>query len=191
MSEFHINASAIPIPPTVPTSFTTDSGTGVPVANILQMHGYDSSENNIFGITSKGGVNAGNPPGTGAVNEVDYYLTNRIHGTGTTVDDVTPVTLFNFNLGAIPGVYNFSGSIIGYNTTDALATVNTYFFAVRTNGVAGTEIPPTDTVSKDDTTMENCLITYQVLGNIYSVIVNGLAGKNINWQTVTTYNFVS
>lgn len=62
MSQFYQSPSAVTPPPAVPTSFITDSGTAIPVANILNMYaktGYNNGSTVLF---------------TGSGNTVDLHL---------------------------------------------------------------------------------------------------------------------
>lgn len=178
-----VNTAGGPSPPAVPTSFVTDvNSPSIPIANVENVKGGNTTANNILGIRTDGSSGS---------NTLTVQLTNRITGSATTADAATPATLFTFSLGATPGLYLFTGNVMGYDTTDALGTANTFFLAVRTAAGIATLIQDVDTISREDATMQTCLITYQFLANNFSIIVNGLAGKNIDWQTITTYEFVS
>lgn len=174
--------SSGPIPPIIPTSFVTQDGTAVPLANVLLIDGIDSSENNDNGIISKGGV-----AGTGTSNEVDIVLTNRITGTATTTDNITPQTLSSFSLGAIPATYLLEIRIIAYNITDALSAGYTSTSTIRTTGASGTEIDAAPGIISEEGAMSGVIVQNQIVGNSLEIEVTGLAGKTINWKSLTTY----
>lgn len=181
-----INTSSGAVPPTVPTSFVTQNGIAVPLANILIIDGFDSTENNDNGITTKGGV-----AGTGTQNEVDVVITNRIQNKVTTVD-ATPTAVSTFALGATPGVYTFDVNIAGFDTTDILGVGYSLFGTIRTTGAAGTLCGSVDKiVNEENATVFPCTATIIASGNNAIIQVTGLAGKIINWNSVTTYLFVS
>lgn len=64
-----------PIPPNIPTTFTTDSGSATPAANILNVLGDDTIANDTDGLTT-----------SAAGNTVTVLLTNRISLSATTSD---------------------------------------------------------------------------------------------------------
>lgn len=171
-----------PIPPNIPTSFITQDGTAVPAANVLIVNGTDSSENNDNGIISKGGV-----VGTGTSNEVDIVITNRITGTATTTDNITPQTLTTFSLGATPATYLLEIRIIAYNVTDALSAGYTSTSTIRTTGVSGSEISANPGIVSEEGTMTGVVVQNQISGNNVETIVTGLSGKTIHWKALTTY----
>jgi hypothetical protein len=174
--------SSGPIPPIIPTSFVTQDGTAVPLANVLLIDGLDSSENNDNGIISKGGV-----VGTGTSNEVDIVLTNRITGTATTTDNVTPQTLSSFSLGLTPATFLLEIRIVAYNVTDSLSAGYTSTSTIRTTGAAGTEIDAAPGIISEEGAMSGVIVQNQIVGNTVEIEVTGLAGKTINWKALTTY----
>ena len=186
-----ISTTAGPVPPTVPTSFTTQSGTAVPAANILLVNAYDVIENNVNGIETKGGVAGGDPPGTGATNEVDIYLTNRITGSATTTDAVTQTILYAFNLGTTPATYLFDIKIIAYNITDALSAGYQLYKVVRTTGAVAIDITAQPGIIGEEGAMSGAVAASFFNLNTSGVQVFGIAGKTINWSVLTTYTVVS
>ena len=194
MSEFHIISTDANIPSDVPTSFQTDDGTGVPAAHILIMHGYDSTENNVFGITSKGDGAAGNPPGTGLANEVDYYLTNRDHSNATTVG-VTTANVITFSPPSTRGIYDLTFYVAGWCDTDTLGASYQVTGSVRSNGVnlATTGTPVRTMVG--DTTLFSVELVDVVIAAGPSIVLQatGLSplgvDKTIKWTAVMTYTF--
>lgn len=185
MSQVYKSLISGPVPPTVPTSFITQNGTGVPAANILLVNGFDSIENNDNGIITKGGV-----VGTGTSNEVDIILTNR--GTGqVSTANATPTTLFTFNLSATPGVYYIDGDIIAFNTTDTAGGSYNFVSGIRSTGAAAIEISTEFKDVFEEVAMTTCDFNINVSGNSVIVQVIGIAGKTINWNTYLTYRFVS
>lgn len=186
MSQIQQPASSQPPPPSVPTNFETQDGTATTSNNILIVNGDDSTENNINGITAKGGV-----AGTGTANEVDIVLTNRITGSGQTTDDVTPVVLYTFPLGATPGNYNFFIRCTAYDVDDSLGAAYTSFSGIRTTGAAGVVLGANVGMVTEEGALEDAVLTNQVTGNNYELVVTGLAGKTINYVALTEYIFVS
>ena len=174
--------SSGPIPPVIPTNFISQNGTAVPLANNLIINAIDSTENNDNGVITKGGV-----VGTGTSNEVDLVLTNRITGTATTTDGVTPVTLSSFPLGATPGTFLLEIRIVAYNVTDALSAGYTSTSTIRTTGASGSEIDAAPGIISEEGIMSGVVVQNQIVGNTVEIEVTGLAGKVINWKSLTTY----
>lgn len=174
-------ASSGPLPPSIPTSFVTDNGTAVPAANILIVHGTDSTENNSFGIIAKGGV-----AGTGTSNEVDVVLTNRFHGSGTTVG-ATTADLITFALGATPGTFFFNFTTAVFNASTPAGAGYDSFTTVRTDGATATIIGDTDSITHEDAALITTTAQVVVSGNNAIFRVGGVAGLSINWKVVGTY----
>lgn len=181
--------SSTPLPPEIPTSFTTDvrdnsttsPGTAVPAANILQVLGRDTNQNNDNGIRTDADPNNGN---------VLYVeLTNRVTGAVTTTD-ATPTTIISLSLGAVAGVYIAQGDLTAYNTTDVAGASYTFEGAMRTTGAAATEIGVEGKNVFEEAAMAAADFTVSASGNNLVVSVIGIAGKTINWNGFFTYRFV-
>lgn len=186
MSQFFIATTSGNLPPSVPTSFSTDNGTATPAANILEVMAIDVTDNNVNGIQVEGGLVQ-----TGAANRVQVQLTNRISGTATTTDGVTPQTVYSFPLGATPGTYLLSVRIVGFNVTDSLSASYSSFRNVRTTGVAAVTVGATTAFVDEEGAMTGVLVANGVSGNNATVTVTGLAEKTINWLALTEYIFIS
>lgn len=179
------NTSSGPVPPAVATSYITQNGTAVPLANVLIVNAFDSVENNDNGIITKGGV-----VGTGTSNEVDIILTNRQTGQITTVD-ATPTTIITFALGATPGVYYISGDIVGYDITDIAGAAYNFTSGIRTTGAAGVEISTEFKDIFEEAAMSPADFNVNVSGNNMIIQIIGIAAKTIDWNCYLTYRFVS
>lgn len=177
-----IYARATSAEPAIPTSFITDDGTAIPVANELEIKARDTSENNDNGIQTVADPNNGKT--------VYVELTNR-QTTLTTTTDASETNLSVFALGATPGVYFFWGNVQCFNTTDSLGSGYGFEAAIRTDGAAATEISIEVTNNFEEVGMEDVYI--EVTKNVNSFVLNGfgLAGKTIKWNTVFEYRFVS
>lgn len=186
MSQIIVPMTSGNVPPNIPTSFATQDGTAVPSANVLIVNAFDSTENNSNGIITKGGI-----VGTGTSNEVDVILTNRVTGTATTTDGITPVNVFTFQLGVTPGAYVFTSKLTVFNLTDSLSAGYSSQASVVTNGIAGTLIDTGNFFTSEEAGMETLDLENSVTGNTLQLNVTGLAGKTIHYVALTDFIFVS
>lgn len=184
--------SSGPIPPIIPTEFDTQDGNAVPDNNILLVYAYDTSENNDNGIETKGGIAGGDPPGTGATNEVDIYLTNRLTGTVTTVGATTsPIVTFT---PSVIGTYAIECRIAAYNTTGSLGAGYSVFGTARFDGVNSNLCGTPDKIVNEEGAMSAANVTMTVSGA--NILINGLGyqllgvDQSINWSAVGLYTFV-
>lgn len=182
--------SSGPIPPVIPTSFETDDGTAIPSANVLEVFAYDSEEDNVNGITTKGGLNAGDPPdaGNGDTNEVGIYLTNRITGAEVTTDD-TVTQIFSFDLGGVAGTYLMKNYIVAYDVNNNKSAAYSSQINVRTNGVTANAVSSGNHFTSEEDTMVNCSVQSGTTGNTFILTVTGLPATTINWRALTEYIF--
>lgn len=185
MSQIYKSLTSGPVPPSVPTSFETQEGTAVPIANILIVNGVDSIENNDNGIISKGGV-----AGTGTANEVDIVLTNRTTGQVTT-SDATPTTIITFPMGSTARICSMTGFVtVRVPTTNDGAS---YFYdaAFKTNGAATSEIGTEYPTTFEDVSLATADITISASGNNVILQVIGVAATTINWDAYLEFRQVS
>lgn len=174
--------------PSVPTSFQTQSGTAVPLANILILNAYDTTENNANGIETKGGAAGGDPPGTGSANEVDVYLTNRVTGSTTTVGAVNG-TIWTFTP-TVVGTYAFESRVSAYNTTSVLGAGYSVFGSFRFDGVNSNSCGTPDVIDNEEGAMSSCDVTMVASGANIILQSTGYGGQTINWTGVSLYTFV-
>lgn len=178
-----ISSTTAPVPPAVPTSFVTQNGTAVPALNILIVNANDSTENNVNGIISKGGV-----VGTGTSNEMDLILTNRLQGNVTTAGAVTS-PIVTFTPTAI-GTYSLEVRIAAYNTTSLLGAGYSMFAAIRFDGVNSNLCGTPDRIVNEEGAMSSANATITV--STANILINGVGYgvDNINWSAVGLYTYV-
>lgn len=169
MSQIYKALTSGPVPPVVPTSFETDNGTAVPLANLLIINGVDSIEDNDNGITVKGGV-----VGTGTSNKVEVVLTNRIQGSVTTTD-ATPTTIITFPA-TTAGTYIFEVKSAAFNLTDSRSAGYSIFATVRSDGVNTFLAGSPDKIKNEET------LAPSMAGCDFSVVVGGIADTNVYFQ---------
>lgn len=178
--------SSGPIPPIIPTSFVTDDGTAVPAANILIVHGTDSTEDNANGIIAKGGV-----VGTGTSNEVDIVLTNRTRVTATTSDgggQVQTVTIFT---PVVASAITFVVSVTGYDSANnETAGGELIGLARRSGGGVTVVIGTNDTFDESDAGLIASDWDVVTDGILIQMQFTGVAGRTVNWSAVFIYDQV-
>lgn len=173
------NTSSGPVPPAVATSYVTDAGTAVPVANILNVLGNDSTANNDNGIST-----------TGAGNTVTVVLSNRFTGQVTTTDaTVTPIV--TIPLAATGTTYSVSGVVTVRVPATGDGASYDFSSAIKTNGVAAIEIGTEYPTTFEDASLVLANITFVASGNNGVLNVIGVAATTINWDAYVTYRQVS
>lgn len=170
---------AVTASPSVPTTFVTNSGNAVPVANTLNILATDATTNNDNGILT-----------TGAGSTVTIVLSNRQTATVTTTD-ATLTTALTFALSGTPGVYFIDGNITAFDVTDTAGGVYNFASGVRSDGVTATEIGVEFKDSFEEAAMATSDVFVTTSGNNSIIQVQGIAGKTINWNVVLNYRFVS
>jgi hypothetical protein len=188
LSQVYKSLTSGPVPPAVPTSFTTQDGSAVPAANILIVDAFDSREDNTNGITTKGGVDAGDPPGTGLSNELSIYITNRLQGSVTTVG-ATSGDIITF-VPTVVGTYSLEYRAAAYNTTSVLGAGYSMFGAIRFDGVNSNICDTFDEIVNEEGTMSNVDIAVVVSGSSVILRSTGYLGQTINWSAVGLYTFI-
>lgn len=172
MSQIYKNTSSTP---SVATSYVTDSGTAVPVANILNVLGAN-------GITT-----------TGSGNTLTVSMSNACETTGQTVGAVT-TNIVCISLGSTAGTYSFRINVSGFVSagTDANDGIG-YFFAgvARTDGATGTIIGTPDKFGFEDASLLAADVNISISGNNIIVEVTGVAGDTIDWSALTNGTFAS
>lgn len=170
-----LNTAAGPVPPTVATSYVTDSGTAVPAANVLNVPGGSSSVNVSNGIQT-----------TGSGNNLTVRLTNRFSASTTTVGATTSDAI-TFPLGVVPGTFFFSFQVAVFNPSTPAGAGYASFTTVRTDGATATIIGDTDTITHEDAALVTTTAQVVVSANNVIFQVGGVAGLTIDWVVVGTY----
>lgn len=184
MSQFWVGVSAGSLPPSAAQEFDTQNGNAVPLANILIINGFDSTENNANGIISKGGV-----VGTGTSNEVDIVITNRYQQTSTTSDGAGQTQIVTILSALVAGTYTLDMSISAFDSITPAGNGYTIVGAVRSTGAATVLIPNQQKDSFEESVGANAVMG--VSGNTITVTLTGVAGKIYNWNITGTYTLAS
>jgi hypothetical protein len=167
-----------PVPPQVPTSFVTDSGTAIPAANVLNVNTGFTTANNNNGITA-----IANPNNS---NNILINLTNRLEGSVVTVG-ATSSNVISFTLGLSPGTYLFNILIVGFDRTNSFGAGYNTNAVVRTDGITATSIANTESVTQEDNEFTPAEVGYTLAGNTINVNVTGIAGATISWLATGYY----
>lgn len=168
--------------PDVPTSFVTDDGTAIPVANTLNLLARDTNENNDEGIQTTADPAGGQ--------NLYVELTNRVEVGATTIGAGTSnVTLIDFSLSPFSGTagtYTFDFAVAAFEPTTPGG--GNYFVegGCITDGTTPTIIGTPDE-NFDAPNLPGSNATIAVSGNELVLQLTGSAGLNITWQCVGYY----
>ncbi len=169
-----------PVPPQVPTEFVTDDGTAIPAANILNVNGIDSTENNDNGILTRA-----NPD---LSDNLEIIISNRLFGTVTTAG-LTTSAISTFSPTVI-GTYSIEYRVSAYNTTSSLGAGYSVFGTMRFDGVNCNLCGTPDKIVNEEGAMSAANATMTVSGGSVSVNGVGYLGQTINWAAVGLYTFI-
>jgi hypothetical protein len=179
MSNGYILQSAGNLPPAVPTTFTTDSGNAVPVANILNVLTNDTTSNFDNGITD-----------TGSGNTVTIFLTNRATGTVTTAD-ATLTTVISLPMGAAPASIYVYGNVLAFNSSTPASGTYSFSGGFRTDGATATELGVELHDEFEDPALVSADVFLSASGNNIILSVQGVAASSINWNALLEYRMVT
>ncbi len=172
MSQFYQGVVSGSIPPDVPTSFVTDSGTATPAGNVINV------------VTPGGGTQGIQTSAPGSSNIILITLSSQITGTGTTIGattadviTVTPTDLKSFSIQCLIAGYDFAndemlgGELLGNG---------------RKNGTVTILAVPDKTADQDAPLVAG---TYDLVasGGNFVVRVTGVAGRTISWGARLNY----
>lgn len=181
MSQIIIPVTSGSLPPTVPTSFSTQDGIATPSANVLIINGIDSIENNNNGIITKGGI-----VGTGTVNEVDVVITNRSMITQTTTN-ATPLTI---NVLTPPPSVGFTMilTVNGYDSSGN-ATTGGEQIAIATSSSLGNVVIVGVNDTFEDSSASLLATDWGIVtdGTNIQIQLIGVAATTINWVCLFQY----
>jgi hypothetical protein len=179
-----LNRASGPLPPSVPTSFVTDSGTAVPVANVLNV------------VTPGGGTQGIMTSGSGSTITITVTPQDITGSVTTTGAQTLPV--ITFPLGAVPGVYTFDATIAGFAKSgigSPLGAGFTIVGSIRTTGAAATLIPTQVVDHFEEGALSAASALLGVSGNnaVINVtgVTDGAAGFVIDWTAFMNYTFAS
>ena len=174
------NTSSGPVPPTVATQYTENTGIAVPAANNLNVIG------GVSVVT------------TGSGSTITIDVRNFIAGTATTIGNVTSDAI-TLALGATPATYSIDVRISAFSNTDEVGTPiaaagsgYNLFATVRTDGTNAFLVGTPDKIINEDVALITSDVNVVVdLSNNAIVRVLGISGRTIRWRAVGLYTSVS
>jgi len=164
--------------PSVPTSFITDDGTAIPVANTLNLLARDTTDNNVNGLRTKADPSGGD----------DLYveLTNRVRGTAT-VSGATTGDIITLDLGASAAVYRFHLHVTGRDTGTGDGLGYSVFGSIKTDGATATVIKTAFTDGDEDVSLEDAQMDFIASGNNMILRATGVAAQTISYAAYGYY----
>jgi hypothetical protein len=180
-----------PLPPAIPTSFTTDyksdftaGGTSIPAANVLNVVG---GNDNADPISNDNGIATQSDPDDS--DNLLILLTNRLFG-GTTNVGIGPNDIITFALASgTPTAYQFQFQIVGRDTGTGDSLGYTVFSAAKTDGTTSTiiETPYIDIDQDSSLISGGATATFIASGNNVILQVSGVMGHEITYKALGTY----
>ena len=177
-----LNSSTIPIPPTVATRYITDvNSPAIPSGNDLNVLGNDTTDDDPDGIRTDGSSGS---------NTLTVQLTNRLTGTGTSINAATSdIVTFALSVAGATS-YRFNFYVVGRDT----ATGDTVGYSVdgtaKTTGAAASMVATPFIDNDEDASLVTADIDLIALGNNIILRATGVAGQTITYKAVGLYMVV-
>jgi len=180
LSQVYKSLVSGPVPPSVATSYVTDvNSPAIPIANVLNVLGNDTTADNINGIRTDGSSGS---------NTLTVQLTNRLQGSTSTVGAVTaPIISFT---PTVIGTYAIEYRVAAYNTTASLGAGYSVFGTARFDGVNSNLCGTPDKITNEEGAMSASNVTMTVSAGAILINGSGYAAQSINWSAVGLYTFV-
>lgn len=164
---------SVTLPPGSTLSFTTDSGSATPAANVIQV------------LTSGNGIAT-----SGSGNTITITLDDpSVSGSGQTIGFVN-ADILTFPCGATPGTYMFDIKVAAFEATTPAGSGYTIQCAVRTTGAAATVINQ-DLTAFEESALGGCTVEVVASANNAIIRVLGANLLTVDWVATATYTFVS
>ena len=181
MSQIYKSLVSGPVPPSVATSYITDDGTAIPAANVLNVNGIDSIENNSNGILTRASPNLSD--------NLQIILSNRIRVTATTSDGGGQTQTVTVMTPSVSTGVTFVVSITGYDVTNnEIAGGELIGIARRSSGGTTTVVGTNDTFDEADAGLMATDWDIVTDGTLLQAQFVGVAGRSISWSAVYIYD---
>lgn len=184
MSQIYKSAASGPVPPAVPTQFTSDNGSvAVPVANNLNVFSRDTTANNNNGIQT-----VADPNGTA---NLYVEITNRNRVTSTTSDGAGQTQTVTIFTPVVASAITFVVSVAGYDSANNEMTGGELVgIARRSAGGVTVVVGTNDTFTETDAGLVASDYDIVTNGTLIQIQFIGVAGRTINWSAVFIYDLV-
>jgi len=157
----------------------TDSGNAVPVANILNVPGGTSTNNNTNGLQTEGSGNT-----------LTVKLTNRAPGSATTIGALS-TTIASFTPPLTPGIYKLYIEIAAWDNTAQTGSTYEMQWAVKADGLGGlaTVGTPVRVMNGDAVVFDVTQVDVTTSFGVIAVTGLGLVGRTIRWTGLLQFVF--
>lgn len=165
-----------PIPPNIPTTFTTDDGNAVPAANILNVLGDDTIANDTDGLST-----------SGSGNTVTVLLTNRVSISSTTSDGAGQTQNVVIMTPSTGTSITFRCLVSAYDALNDVAAGGEQIGLVRTLAGVVTVVGTNDSFDESDAAL--AAVDWNVISSSPTLTMEfvGIAGRTLNWRALFEY----
>lgn len=177
MSNAFLLTSANNLPPVVATSYVTDDGTAIPAANVLNVNGLDSIENDTDGIITRADPNLSN--------NLQVILSNRISVTATTVGATNQLVTLMTPTSAT--AVTFRTLITAYDAVNDEATGGELLGLARALAGTATVVGTNDAFDEADVALGTADWDVVATGANLQVSFTGVAGRTLIWHALFDY----
>lgn len=182
MSQIYKSLTSGPVPPAVPTQFTTDDGSiAIPASNNLNVFSQDTTENNANGIQTR----------AIAPNSENLFIeiTNRTRVIATTSDGGGQTQTVNIFTPTSASAITFVVTVTGYDSTNnEMIGGELVGIARRSSGGTTAVVGTNDTFIETDIGLIAADYDIVTDGTLIQFQCIGVAGRTINWSSVFVYD---